>query len=202
MVILYFLTKSSLGPSIRTSRCAPWVWRNDFGFPLARRGKAILEWGTWRKLENEAGKTGSIPRSGTCYFSSATNQRQPTLTNRTPHCSTKLQRSAPTFRTHRGGPRPTMCVSIPENTELSRDQKSLYKWKIWTNFAIIPYMRDFSFSLTIFAIIPYVKKYTFLELVFAIIPFSIQFRCVLLATAFVRLERTDKKEFLNTEILL
>ena len=60
----------------------------------------------------------------------------------------------------------------------------------------------FFISLTIFAIIPYGREYTFVEPVFAIIPFSIQFRCVLLATAFVLLERTDKKEFLDVEILL
>ena len=51
-------------------------------------------------------------------------------------------------------------------------------------------------------IIPYGRKYTFVELVFAIIPFSVQFRCLLLATAFDLLERTDKKEFLDAEILL
>ena len=43
---------------------------------------------------------------------------------------------------------------VPAHMELSRNQKSLYKWKISTIFAIIPYRRDFSLSLTIFAIIP------------------------------------------------
>ena len=71
-----------------------------------------------------------------------------------------------------------------------------------TNFAIIPNRREFSFSLTIFAIIPYGREYTFVEPVFAIIAYSIQIRCVLLATAFVLLERTDKKEFLDAEIFL
>ena len=46
------------------------------------------------------------------------------------------------------------------------------------------------------------SEYTFVEPVFAIIPFSIQFRCIFSATAFVLLERTDQKEFLEAEILL
>ena len=60
----------------------------------------------------------------------------------------------------------------------------------------------FSFSLTIFAIILYGREHTFVEPIFAIIPFSIQFRCVLLTTALVLLERADEREFLDEEILL
>ena len=90
---------------------------------------------------------------------------------------------------------------LPANMELSRNQKSLYKWKIYTILAIIPYRRDFSVSLNIFAIIPYGREYTFFEPIPATIPFSIQSRHILWRAAFALVDKTEWNELFGAKVL-